>query len=281
MKKFTKVAVGATAVAAMVSAFAFAGCGAKEVTGEAYGLVHGGSYVGYAKITLKGEQVVDATLSEVCFPTQVKVGTGTSTESAEAAAAAIETTVAADDYVVVSTSKTANEVTTYTATAYYKTVSYGDVTLTYDVEKGYVSGTTALKDYFSTEANAKAYYEAVMENKVSVTLGGSKNATVMTKAKLSKEENGYWTGANYASTSKLEGESKWKANRDATIAFVKSYGTEALLKTVKASEGANEGYWVDGSVSTGATWTDLNSDTTGKGYFSYAQLLDKAAKAAK
>lgn len=69
----------------------------------------------------------------------------------------------------------------------------------------------------------------------------------------------------------MEGDYKWKANRDATIAYVKAHGVSKLLSlTVGADK-----YWVDSNnVSTGATWSDLN--TVKEGTLSYAQLIVKA-----
>ena len=254
MKKIAKVAVGLTlAVSLTAGVAALAGCsGTPDKTGEAYGLVHGGSYVGYSRIVTNGDKVKDLTLSEICLPTQVKAAD----------------TVAAEDKVG----------------EYYKTVSYGSVTLTYDADaKDYMNGTTPLKTYLQTEANAKAYYEAVTTNAVSVTVGGQKKTDVMTKAALSKDENGYWTredkdGASY---------SRWKMNRDATVSYVKKYGLSKLLSLEKTADGADKKedkdvtYWTDGTIVTDATWTDLNSDTTGKNYYSYAQLIVKANDAAK
>lgn len=242
MKKIAKIAVGITLAASLAAgAGAIAGC-SKNATGEAYGLVHNGGYVGYSKITKNGDKVKDLTLTEVCLPTQVKA-----TDS-----------VAEADKVTVGNN------------SFYKTVSYGSVTLVYDTTANdYMVGTQAFKSYLQEEANCKAYYEAVVGNQVKVTVGGSQDANVMTKATLSKEENGYWTS---------NGVSKWKANRDATVNYVKEHGVANLDKLVKNDETK---IWMDGSISTGATWNDLNSDTTGKNYYSYAQLILKANDAAK
>lgn len=255
MKKIAKIAVGITLAASLAAtAGALAGCGDAAKTGEAYGLVHGGSYVGYAKITVKGDNVTDLTLTEVCLPTQVKAGG----------------TVADADKVVVS--ETA---------AYYKTVSYGSVTLTYDADNGYMVGTQKLAEYLNNEANAKAYYEAVTSNAVSVTVGGEKKTDIMNKATLSKEENGYWTKKD-----KDEKDySRWKWNRDATVNYVKTNGVAGLSTLVKSETNngkdladADVKMWVDGNgIITGATWSDLNpTDKKGKTYFTYAELITAA-----
>jgi hypothetical protein len=285
MKKISKIVAGVAALAALsASAFSLTACGGASGSAEAYGPVHGGSYVGYTSITVKNDKVTDLTLTEVCYPTQIKVATGTSTESEDAAKAAINTTVSADDYVVSVTSKTANDVTTYTATAYYKTVSYGNVTLTYDAEKAaYMSGTTTFGTLMKTEANAKAYYEAVKDNAVSVTVGGAANKTLMSYSTLSKEENGYWTKQDASGNDY----SRWKANRDATVQYVLDNGVENLMSLTKATSsvkdqyGADATYWMDGEVSTGATWSDMyKTPSASDGYYTYAELINKAYYAA-
>lgn len=287
MKKLFRGIAILAAVAAVGTGVAFAtGCDPVEEkkpettakTGEAYGLVHGAGYVGYASITVDGDKVTALTLTEVCFPSQVSIK-GTSTETAEAAKAAIPyaTGTTAADYVVVETSSTKDEVTTYTATAYYKTVSYGDVTMVYDAAaKSYKVGEKTLKEYFTTEANCKAYYEAAVSDKITVTVGTEKKTGVMNKKALSKEENGYWSGSNYPLG--------WKGNRDATVKYVKENGVANLLKLVKQQKGENDPkdtqyFWMDGTVSTGATWTDMN--TTKEGSLSYAQLITNAYNAKK
>lgn len=258
MKKIAKIAVGITLAASLAAtAGALAGCGDAAKTGEAYGLVHSGGYVGYAKITVKGDNVTDLTLTEVCLPTQVTAGG----------------TVADADKVVVGTGDSAK--------AYYKTVSYGSVTLTYDADNGYMVGTQKLAEYLNTEANAKAYYEAVTSNAISVTVGGEKKTDIMNKATLSKEENGYWTRKD------KDGKdfSRWKWNRDATVNYVKANGLAKLSTLVKSETNngkdpadADVKMWVDGNgIVTGATWNDLNpTDKKGKTYFTYAELITAA-----
>lgn len=200
--------------------------------------------------------------------------------------AAITTTVDANDYVVVTTSKTANEVTTYTATAYYKTVTVGSTTFTYDAAGGYKTADGAtFVSWLATEANCRAYYEAVTTNAVKVKLGAEEKTDVMNNANLSKEENGYWGRTDKDGNSY----SRWKMNRDATVAYVKANGTANLTSLVKATDTAADTkedkevtYWMDGTISTGATWSDLNpTDKKGKTYYSYAELIVKANEAAK
>lgn len=230
MKKlFKALLVFACAGTLCAGALAMSACGGSKDTG-AYGLVHGAGYVGYATVTVdKEDKVTDATLTEYCFPTQVKDADG----------------------------------------GYYSEVSYGKVTMKYDEEgKTYKVGEQTLKEYFKDEANCKAYVDAVNGGKVYVTVDGAKKNDVMTKASLCKDENGYWS-------TNLNGKLGWKANRDATVNYVKENGVSKLLGLVKATEGDNAGYWVDSAnVSTGATWNDLN--TTKEGSLSYAQLIVNA-----
>ncbi|MDE6075715.1 MAG: hypothetical protein K2G26_04690, partial [Clostridia bacterium] len=207
MKKITKAVVGVTlAVSLCAGVAALAGCSADK-TGEAYGLVHGGGYVGYSKIVTNGNMVKDLCLYEVCLPTQIKAGDD----------------VADDDKVVNGTS------------AYYKTVSYGGLTLTYktvnEVAGYYTSANQILGDYLKAEKNAKAYYEAVTTNTIKVTVGGQEKTDIMNNATLNKEENGYWTRTDKNG----ESYSRWKMNRDATVNYVKSYGLANLSKLTKSS----------------------------------------------
>lgn len=258
MKKISKVVVGITMAAAVAAtAGVIAGCGSADKTGEAYGLTHGAGYVGYSKIVLNGDKVKDLYLTEVCLPTEVT---------------AAETVAAADK--VTGTYVKRGKV--YTAD-YYKTVTVGSTTFTYDVtipaesqaSIGYkTSDGTTLLSWLSTEANCKAYYEAVTTNAVKVTVGTEQKTDIMNNASLSKEENGYWT---------TDGVSQWKTNRDATVAYVKANGVANLTSLVK---NADTSIWMDGEISTGATWNDLNPATSG-GYFSYAELILEANKAAK
>lgn len=238
MKKlFKALLVVACAGTLCAGAVALSACGGGEKEAEAYGLVHNAGYVGYATVKIdKNDKVVDATLTEYCFPTQVPQTPKTET----------------------------------TAATYYSEVTYGNVTMTYDVDaKTYKVGTQTLKEYFKSEENCKTYVEAVNDGKVAVTVDGAKKTDVMTKAALCKDDNGYWGTAN--SSQKLN----WKGNRDATVNYVKTYGASKLLTLVKATEGDNAGYWVDSAdISTGATWTDMN--TVKEGSISYAQLIVNA-----
>jgi hypothetical protein len=296
MKKMTKIVAGVAALAALsVSAFSLVACGdggdggkntETKLSGsaEVYGPVHGGSFVGYSKITVVDNAVTDLTLTEICFPTQVTVAKGTSTTSAEDAVANISTTVAASDYVVVNTSSTKTTegvtTTTYTATAYYKTVSYGSTTFTYDAEnKTYLNGTTTMSVYMQDETNAKAYYDAVKANNVAVSLNGAEDKTVMTYNALCKDENGYWNVQDDAG----ETYSRWKLNRDATVNYVKQYGIDNLFNlkksttSVEDSKGVESLYWMDGTISTGATWNDMSKvPSASVGYYSYAELITRA-----
>ena len=249
MKKLAKtLAICAVAGTMCAGMAALSACGEKAVTGEAYGLVHGAGYVGCATVTVKGDKVTDATLSEVCLPTYVTAG-----ES-----------VAEADKVVDTVTDHGNQV----EKSFYKTVSYGNVTLTYTVGKGYMNGETSFADMMKTEANAKAYYEAVNSNSVSVTIGSEKKKDILNKASLSKEENGYWKQSEAVKLG-------WKGNRDATVNYVKEHGVANLLKLERNSE---TNLWMDGTISTGATWTDFNTKEDGS--ISYAQLIVNAHTAA-
>ncbi len=260
MNKLTKIIVGAT-MAASIAATAgiLAGCSgggtSSDKTGEAYAVTHSANFVGYAKITVNGDSVKDLTLTEVCLPTQVKAAEG----------------VAEADVVG----------------NYYKTVSYGSVTLTYDEADGYkTSDGKKFVDYLNeSEANCKAYYEAVTTNSVKVTVGGQQKTDIMNNATLSKEENGYWTRTDKDGNSY----SRWKMNRDETVKYVKANGVSKLTSLTKTSdkvadlkEDKEVSVWTDGTVNTGATWNDLNpADKGGKVYSSYAELIIRADNAAK
>ena len=213
-------------------------------TGEAFGLVHNAGYAGFASITVKAGAITDVQLSEVCFPTQVQADSDV-----------------ADAYKV-----TVGEGAS--AKTYYKTVTYAGVTMTYDAAKGYMVGDKTLKDYFQDAQNVKTYYKAVMANKVTVIVGEGdegKKTDVMTKAALSKEENGYWAGDKIK-----PGQLGWKANRDAIVKYVKEKGVDELLKLELKDK-----YWVDtNGVSTGATWTDQNTEKANT--LSYSKLIKNA-----
>lgn len=235
----------------------FSACNNK-MTGETYGLVHNAGYVGKATITKSGDKITDATLEEMCLPTQVK---------------ATADVPEADRVDVVSGDPA-------TTTYYYKTVKFNDVTMTYDMEKGYMVGNQTLKEYFQNEDNCKAYFEAAKGNNLIVMVGGQEKKDVMTNALLNKDENGYWTRQDANNNNY----SRWKVNRDATVNYVKEYGVEGLknltqsTETVKDSYGVDAKYWKDANgVSTGATWSDMYKATNPTDYYTYSQLLLKAA----
>lgn len=269
MKKLTKVTIGITlAVSLTAGIAAIAGC-SSDKTGEAYALVHGGSYVGYSKIVTSGNMVKELELYEVCLPTYVTAGDS----------------VAEGDKVTVKVNDHGSEV----EKSFYKTIAYGNLTLTYKtvgtVSGYYTSANQKLEDYLKAETNAKAYYEAVTSNSIKVTVGGQQKTDIMTNAALNKEENGYWTRTDRDGNSY----SRWKMNRDATVNYVKSYGLSNLSKVAKspdkwesdAKEDKAVTTWMDGNISTGATWSDLNTKPEAGTYLSYAQLILKASNAAK
>ncbi len=229
--------------------------------GEAWGLVHNAGYAGYASVTVKEGAITDVQLSEVCLPSDITIANDDTTIPAE--------------YKVTATVKDHGKDVEKT---FYKTVVYSDVTMTYDATKGYVVGDKTMVEYFQDANNVMKYYKAVMGGKVSVVVGKDadnkdvKKNDVMTKAALSKEENGYWAGDKIG-----EGQLGWKANRDAIVKYVKEKGVDELLK-LELKELEGDKYWVDSNnVSTGATWTDQN--TTKNNTVSYSQLLVNAYNA--
>jgi hypothetical protein len=209
--------------------------------GEAFGLVHGAGYVGYATVTTTDGKITAATLTEYCFPSYV-------------------TADAAEE------GKTVDiEVTAHGATStkhFYKEVKFGTYTLTIDAEaKGYktADGKTE-KALFADDAAAKAWKEAIVAGNVEVN--GVK--TIMTNDKLCKDKNGYG-GTNF----------DWKGNRDKTVAAFIEHG-KALEN---ATYNADAKKWSLNDVELGATWTDLN--TRKEGSLSYVELLVKALNAVK
>lgn len=224
-------------------------------TGEAFGLVHGAGYAGFASITVKAGAITDVQLSEVCLPTYITIPND-------------DTTIGAD-YKVKATVKDHGKDVEKT---FYKTVTFGSVTMTYDLTKGYVVGDKTMVEFFQDAQNVKTYYKAVMANKVAVIVGEGdegKKTDVMTKAALSKEENGYWAGDKIAA-----GQLGWKANRDAIVKYVKEKGVDELLK-LELKELEGDKYWVDtNGVSTGATWTDQNTEKANT--LSYSKLIKNA-----
>lgn len=237
MKKITKSIIAMACVVTLGAGIsAMAGCGEKDLKG-AYGLVHGAGYVGYANVTVDADKkVTDAVLQEMCFPTQVKAPAD----------------VPAEDKVTDGKSD------------YYKVVSYNQVVLTYNAGAGYktADGKT-LKEFFADEAACKEYYNAVVNGKVTVTVGDKKLKDVMTQKTLLKEENGYWPVEGQEQT-------QWVVNRNAYVKYVKDNGVSDLLLLGKYSKkwGASE------TLVSGATWSDGNSVKAGS--FSYSELLVKA-----
>ena len=133
------------------------------------------------------------------------------------------------------------------------------------------------KDPFTTAAGQEAWANAVIANEVTLVLkAGDKKVG---NKEFNKDVNGYG-GTRF----------DWIGQRNATVGIVMDYGVEALttaeLKVVSTTSDENGSItstkkaWfitVDGEkVQTTATWTDLNSDTAGKGYSSYAQLIKAA-----
>lgn len=258
MKKLTKVIAGVACLATLAcGAAACGGNGAKEVSGEAYAMVHtAGSYIGYSKVTKKGDKITKVTLTEICLPNHVST---------------LPEGVEAEDKVVDGTK------------TYYKTVKYGNVTMVYDlVAKNYTINGESAKDYYMDNAHAEEYYKAVVAGNVAVVVGGAEDKTVMTYNALSKEVNGYWTKQDTNSNNY----SRWKMNRDATCAYVVSYGIGNLTSLVKSTEGVTDAYgvsakyWMDGDISTGATWNDFNNPNLVNST-TYAQLIINAYNAIK
>lgn len=233
-------------------------------TASAYGLVHKAGYVGVATATVRGGKLADLKLTEVCVPTYVK---------------ATEKTPEADRV-----ADQINDHGTLKDVFFYKTIKFDDYTFTYSVEKkDYVDAEgKTFKEVMADEDACKAYYNAVVKGELAVVINGEEKTDVMTYAKLSKEENGYWTKQDKDGNSY----SRWKLNRDATVKYALENGVDCLLGLVQAKDkvqdekGADALYWMDGDVSTGATWSDLNP-VSSDGYFSYAELIDAAFEAAK
>ncbi len=224
-------------------------------TGEAFGLVHGAGYAGFASVTVKAGAITDVQLSEVCLPTYITIPN--------------DDTTIGEAYKVKATVKDhGNDV----EKTFYKTVTFGSVTMTYDLTKGYMVNDKTMVEFFQDAQNVKTYYKAVMANKVAVIVGEGdkgKKTDVMTKAALSKEENGYWAGSSIK-----DGQLGWKANRDAIVKYVKEKGVDELLK-LELKELEGDKYWVDtNGVSTGATWTDQNTEKANT--LSYSKLIKNA-----
>lgn len=206
------------------------------INGVAYGAVHSGC-IGKATVVVTDGKVTAATLDEAELPTSVKP----TTEEAETYA----------EYVV---------------NGYWKTVKWTGVTATYE-DGGYKVGEQALKDYLAVPANAKLYFEAVAANEVKVavsTKAADDKTDIMTAAKLLKSQNGYWQGEKITNPAHLG----WKANVDATIAYVVANGFGAFDGKPSTADGTvvdnsaedakldNEVVDKNG-VRTGATWSDF------------------------
>ena len=222
MKKTSKILAVVLAVMLVATAVVVLAACDDKTAGAAYGLVHRQGYVGKATVSTKDGAITKATLDEACFPDHV---------TAEAADG---------DYTVTKTVKESD-------VHYYKTVKWADVTATYDETDGYKVGEKTLKEYFADEANAKAYFEAVVANKVTVVTSAGEKKNILTAANLLKSKNGYWDGELIH-----EGQLGWKANVQATIDYVVAHGFDNATFT------KTEGKWVDAAgVATGATWTDM------------------------
>lgn len=257
------------ALVMVVTVVALAAC-EKPQTKHAYGLVHGKGYVGQATVVVAGDSLVSAELNEACLPTYVtaKKADGKTAEDADGT------------YLV--TGKYLNHGSPATAT-FYKTVKFGDVTMTYDttdvtsgentVSKGYMVGTKTMLEYFADAANCQKYFEAVAGNSVKVVTANGEKTDIMNAKSLLKTENGYWgtPAANALG---------WKANVEATCKFVVDNGFTATSKddfkhasdydskkdTATSDKMYNE--WSVGTVKTGATWSDI---------WDYYSLLKTAA----
>lgn len=219
-----KILVIALAVVMMVSALALVACGPQ--TKVAYGRVHK-SYAGKATVVIQGGKIVSADIDEACLPTQASAGEDLG------------------EYTVEATSK-GNTV------YYYKTVKFDDVTMVYDAEKGsYMVGETKAADWLVD--NSEKYFEAAASDKVkAVTANGE---VVLGADKLLKSKNGYWATPAEAALG-------WKANVEATCAYVVANGIGAITAKEDFTQANNGGKldneWVDANgVKTGATWSDM------------------------
>lgn len=252
MKKQAKLLVVVLALVLALSVVLLTAC-VKEETKTAYGLVHGEGYVCQATVVVKGETLVSADLIEACLPTYVKAET------------AIEGYTVEGTYSNHGSAATAN---------FYKTVKFGDVTMTYDAtlngeySKGYMVGDQTMLEFFRNEANCEKYFNAVANDKVAVVLATGDDTTILNSAALLKTENGYWgtPAANALG---------WKANVKATCDYVVENGfdgasqkTDFTATDHSSVNAALDNELVDkNGVNTGATWTDM---------WDYFSLLEKA-----
>ena len=211
----------------MVSALALVACGPQEKV--AYGLVHGKGYVGKGTIVVAGGKISSASIDEACLPTYVVASE------------------ASDDTVTATVLDHGKEVQKH----FYKTVKFAGVEMVYDATNGYQVGSTKMVDWFATEANCEKWFEAVASDSVSVMIAGKEDKTIMTSAKLLKSKNGYWG-------TPAENALGWKANMEATCAYVVANGFAAESFEQVAGEGKLDNEKVDNlGVHTGATWTDM------------------------
>lgn len=260
MKKLTKTLLAVAAVAAVsASVAALGGCSSTATgeTGEAYALTHSdGQYVSKATVTVRGDDITEATLTEVYTPVKF-------------------TSASADgDYTV-------DDNGTY----YFKTIKYGSVTLTYSAdESDYMIGSVTMTEYFKTESHAKEYFDAVTSDSVTVVLSTGNVTYIICNETANKDNNGYWTRED----SNGNEYSRWQANRDATLAYVVKYDAAAFGTLTKSdtavtdSYGVDTYYWYDAnSISTGASWSDMYITDTTRAATGYIQLLQNAYNAAK
>ena len=225
-------------------------------TGKAYGLVNNGACVGAADVELVSSlnyttytneiTILGANLHEVELPTKF-----TLTEEEK-------NKLAASDYVEATVKGYTGEV----KNVYYKTVKFGDFTLT-----GVYDAANKTFNYegadFSKEEVCKAYYNAVMNNGVTIKL--STGDRIVGHEDLSKDEN------NYGKPS-----FDWKMNRNKTVGAFVQYGPEAMQAST-LNTGDNQWHVTDSKnndIAIGATWTHLNSKPTSG--VSYVGLLVKA-----
>lgn len=251
--------VSAVAVSCVLTAGVLASCGQPagpvEKTGEAWALVHGAGYVGYASVTTTDGKITAASLNEACFPTYVTAEESAATE---------------DEKVTVTVMSHGSEV----EKTYYKTVKFAGLTLTYDTEKKdyLINGSTAWAEWCKTEANCKTYYNAVVANQVAVVINGKDDLTVLNAASLLKTQNGYG-GTRF----------DWAGNANATTKYVidNGFANIAKLALTEGQKAFNDkdAAFFDGTVNSGATWVDMV--TTKDTYVGYVNLLQNAYNAIK
>lgn len=223
--------------------------------GISYGLVHG-HYVGVAEIVVdKDDKVVSAKFDEYYLPYNTAQVTLTDDQKAALPA----------DVVQVVTTRTSGGVRTVTTSYYSKYVSVAGViytaTVTGDVptlentapSQVIVWGATGIANietWVETEANAKAYVDAVKAGTVfNCNATGVKStyplANASAKLGPTKSATGYWTNpASYP----LGWGGNMKAIVDAIIGTTMNATEEQLVK---------DGTWKIGDITTGATLSDF------------------------